>query len=45
MSTTTEARILLAEEDDATRAFLHANLSADGYRCWSRRIAPRRSRC
>jgi hypothetical protein len=28
MSTTTEATILLAEEDDATRAFLHENLSA-----------------
>jgi DNA-binding response OmpR family regulator len=32
MSTTTAATILLAEEDDTARAFLHANLSADGYR-------------
>jgi DNA-binding response OmpR family regulator len=31
MSTTTEATILLAEEEDSTRAFLHENLSADGY--------------
>ena len=31
MSTTTDATILLAEEDDSTRAFLHENLSADGY--------------
>ena len=31
MSTTTDATILLAEEDDYTRAFLHDNLSADGY--------------
>ena len=28
---TTEVTILLAEEDDCTRAFLHENLSADGY--------------
>jgi DNA-binding response OmpR family regulator len=31
MFTITEATILLAEEEDSTRAFLHANLSADGY--------------
>jgi DNA-binding response OmpR family regulator len=32
MSDTTEATILLAEEHDATRAFLQDNLTADGYR-------------
>jgi DNA-binding response OmpR family regulator len=32
MSDSTEATILLAEEHDATRAFLQDNLSADGYR-------------
>jgi DNA-binding response OmpR family regulator len=32
MSEITEATILLAEEHDATRAFLHDNLTADGYR-------------
>ena len=41
MSTTTEATILLAEEDDSTRAFLHENLSADGYRVL---IAPDRAK-
>ena len=41
MSTTTEATILLAEEDDATRAFLHANLSADGYQVL---VAPDRAK-
>ena len=29
---TTDATILLAEEHDATRAFLEDNLRADGYR-------------
>lgn len=32
MTTTTEATILLAEEEDSTRRFLYENLSADGYR-------------
>ena len=32
MSTDTDAAILLAEEDDSTRAFLGRELSADGYR-------------
>jgi DNA-binding response OmpR family regulator len=32
MSTTTDATILLAEEDECTRTFLYENLSADGYR-------------
>src|SRR5205807_7366598 len=32
MTTTTDATILLAEEEDSTRRFLYANLSADGYR-------------
>jgi DNA-binding response OmpR family regulator len=32
MSTTVEATILVAEEEEATRAFLRENLSADGYR-------------
>jgi DNA-binding response OmpR family regulator len=31
MSITAEATILVAEEDESTRAFLHENLSADGY--------------
>lgn len=35
MFTTTEATILLAEEDDHTRRFLERNLSADGYRVLS----------
>ncbi len=37
--------ILLADEDDATRTFLHDNLSCDGYRIRPPRAAPRRSRC
>ena len=41
MSTTTEATILLAEEDDVTRAFLHDNLSADGYQVL---VAPDRAK-
>ena len=41
MSTTTEVTILLAEEDDSTRAFLHENLSADGYQVL---IAPDRAK-
>src|SRR6516165_5621436 len=41
MSITTEATILLAEEDDATRAFLHENLSADGYQVL---VAPDRAK-
>jgi DNA-binding response OmpR family regulator len=41
MSTTTDATILLAEEDDVTRAFLHENLSADGYRVL---VAPDRAK-
>jgi len=41
MSITTEATILLVEEDDATRAFLHANLSADGYQVL---VAPDRAK-
>jgi DNA-binding response OmpR family regulator len=41
MSTTTDATILLAEEDDCTRAFLHENLSADGYRVL---VAPDRAK-
>ena len=41
MSTTTEATILLAEEDDSTRAFLHENLSADGYQVL---VAPDRAK-
>src|SRR5581483_5700898 len=32
MSTTTAATILVAEEEEMTRSFLHENLSADGYR-------------
>ena len=32
MTTTTDATILLAEEEDSTRRFLCDNLSADGYR-------------
>ncbi|HEY2437217.1 MAG TPA: response regulator, partial [Solirubrobacteraceae bacterium] len=32
MTTTTDATILLAEEEDSTRRFLYDNLSADGYR-------------
>jgi CheY-like chemotaxis protein len=32
MTTTTDATILLAEEEDSTRRFLDENLSADGYR-------------
>jgi DNA-binding response OmpR family regulator len=32
MSATTAATILLAEEHDTTRTFLHDNLTADGYR-------------
>ncbi len=32
MTTTTDATILLAEEEDSTRRFLYENLSADGYR-------------
>ena len=31
MTTTAEATILVAEEEEATRVFLHRNLSADGY--------------
>ena len=41
MSITTEVTILLAEEDDCTRAFLHENLSADGYRVL---VAPDRAK-
>lgn len=41
MSTIAEATILLAEEDDSTRAFLHENLSADGYRVL---VAPDRAK-
>jgi DNA-binding response OmpR family regulator len=41
VSTTTEATILVAEEDDSTRAFLHENLSADGYQVL---IAPDRAK-
>ena len=41
MSTTTEVTILLAEEDDSTRAFLHENLSADGYQVL---VAPDRAK-
>ena len=41
MSDTTEATILLAEEHDATRAFLQDNLSADGYRVL---VAPDRAK-
>jgi DNA-binding response OmpR family regulator len=41
MSDTTAATILLAEEHDATRAFLHDNLSADGYRVL---VAPDRAK-
>ena len=41
MSNTTEATILLAEEHDATRAFLADNLTADGYRVL---IAPDRAK-
>ena len=41
MSTTTEATILLAEEDDSTRAFLHNNLTADGYQVL---VAPDRAK-
>ena len=40
MSTTTST-ILVAEENDATRAFLHDNLTADGYRVM---IAPDRAK-
>jgi DNA-binding response OmpR family regulator len=41
MSTTHAATILLAEEDDTTRAFLHQNLSADGYQVL---VAPDRAK-
>jgi len=41
MSDITEATILLAEEHDATRAFLQDNLSADGYRVL---VAPDRAK-
>ena len=41
MSDTTAATILLAEEHDATRAFLQDNLSADGYRVL---VAPDRAK-
>lgn len=41
MSITTEVTILLAEEDDSTRAFLHENLSADGYKVL---VAPDRAK-
>ena len=41
MSDPTEATILLAEEHDATRAFLQDNLSADGYRVL---VAPDRAK-
>ena len=41
MSTTTDVTILLAEEDDSTRAFLHDNLSADGYQVL---VAPDRAK-
>jgi DNA-binding response OmpR family regulator len=41
MSDPTEATILLAEEHDVTRAFLHDNLSADGYRVL---VAPDRAK-
>jgi DNA-binding response OmpR family regulator len=41
MSTNTDATILLAEEDDCTRAFLHENLSADGYQVL---VAPDRAK-
>jgi DNA-binding response OmpR family regulator len=41
MSTTTEATILLAEEDEAARAFLHENLSADGYQVLVARDRPK----
>ena len=41
MSTTAEATILVAEEDDATRGFLHDNLSADGYQVL---VAPDRAK-
>ena len=41
MSTTTRPTILLADEDDATRAFLADNLTADGYRVL---IAPDRAK-
>jgi DNA-binding response OmpR family regulator len=41
MSIITEVTILVAEEDDSTRAFLHANLSADGYQVL---VAPDRAK-
>src|SRR5581483_8637813 len=41
MSTTTEATILVAEEEEMTRSFLHENLSADGYRVL---VAPDRAK-
>lgn len=41
MSNTTEATILLAEEHHITHAFLHDNLSADGYRVL---VAPDRAK-
>ena len=41
MSDTTAATILLAEEHDATRAFLQDNLAADGYRVL---VAPDRAK-
>ena len=41
MSTTTHPTILLADEDDVTRAFLADNLTADGYRVL---IAPDRAK-
>jgi len=41
MSTTTEATILLAEEEETTRRFLSENLSADGYRVL---VAPDRAK-
>ncbi len=41
MSATTEATILVAEEHDITRTFLHDKLSADGYRVL---VAPDRAK-
>ena len=41
MSTTAHPTILLADEDDVTRAFLADNLTADGYRVL---IAPDRAK-
>jgi DNA-binding response OmpR family regulator len=41
MTNPTEATILLAEEDDVTRVFLHDNLTADGYQVL---VAPDRSK-